>query len=64
MQDQNQRPIRSLMKRTKEFITKLTLLKDEAGRLGLFATMQALDPAIKKVGYEVADLKMKKGKKK
>lgn len=36
------------------FLTKLALLKDEAGRLGLWHTMQMLDVPVGMSGYEVA----------
>lgn len=44
----------------KKFIKDLTLLKDRAGRLELFKTMHALDPAVECVGFEVAELLQKK----
>ena len=37
------------------FAQRLPLIMDEAGRLGLFATMQALHKAVQAVGYEVAN---------
>lgn len=40
----------------RKFIKDLTLLKDRAGRLELFKTMHALEPAVTAVGYEVAEL--------
>lgn len=39
----------------RQFIKDLTLLKDRAGRLELFKTMHALDPAVECVGFEVAE---------
>lgn len=40
----------------RKFIKDLTLLKDRAGRLELFKTMHALEPATQAVGFEVAEL--------
>jgi len=42
-----------MAKARKEFCSKVSMLKFEAGALGLFFTMQKLD-AMKMVGYEVA----------
>lgn len=50
-------------KETDDFIRRLILMKVEAGRLGLFATMHAIDAATTKVGYELADKLKKKGSK-
>ena len=38
------------------FITRLVNMKDEAGRLGLYRTMHALDNATREVGYEMVDI--------
>lgn len=38
----------------KDFCSKVSMLKFEAGALGLFYTMQKLDDAMIMVGYEVA----------
>lgn len=38
----------------REFASKLSLLKYEAGRLGLFCTMQKMESAVRMVGYELA----------
>ncbi len=46
--------------RHKEFCLKLVRLKDEAGRLGLFRTMHAMDHAVKEVGWEMAESAAKK----
>jgi hypothetical protein len=40
----------------RDFILRLVVAKDEAGRLGLWKTMHALDEVTRTVGYEVADL--------
>lgn len=37
------------------FVVDLVNLKHRAGQLGLFATMQELDKAVKRVGYEIAE---------
>ncbi len=52
------------MSKYKDFINKLVLLKDEAGRLGLFETMHELDAAVKKAGWETADVLNKQFKEK
>jgi hypothetical protein len=46
----------------REFVIALNILKVQAGRLGLFETMHAIDTATKKVGWEIAE-KLKKAKK-
>lgn len=38
------------------FAADLVLVKDRAGRLGLWRTMHALDAATKEVGWEIADI--------
>ena len=43
------------MDKTRDFIRRLVSMKDEAGRLGLFKTMHAMDEATRAVGYEFAD---------
>lgn len=37
------------------FAAKVVALKAEAGRLGLYQTMQALEPATQTVGWELAE---------
>lgn len=44
-----------------DFIARLQLMKVEAGKLGLYETMHAIDTATTKVGYELAE-KIKKRK--
>lgn len=39
-----------------DFISRLALMKEEAGRLGLYQTMQALEIPVTKVGYELAEI--------
>jgi hypothetical protein len=39
--------------RLKDFASRLSLLKNEAGRLGLFETMQKLDVPLQAVGFEI-----------
>ena len=41
----------------RDFAVHLARMKVRAGELGLYATMQALEPALKKVGWEIADKK-------
>lgn len=36
-----------------QFAAELTVIKVRAGQLGLFATMQKLDAAVKEIGYEI-----------
>lgn len=43
-----------LDRKRREFASKLALLKDEAGRLELWNTMQMLDNPLTMVGYEIA----------
>ncbi len=42
-------------KANQRFTLKLLALRDEARRLGLYATMHALTEASRKVGYEMAE---------
>jgi hypothetical protein len=37
-----------------DFANRLSLMKEEAARLGLFATMQRLDVPLRMVGFEIA----------
>jgi len=46
----------SLMGRRQDFIVRLVNMKHEAGTLGLFRTLHALDHATREVGYEMEDL--------
>ena len=46
----------ALRDRWRSLTERLVLLKDEAGRLGLFRTMHALDHATRAVGWERAEL--------
>lgn len=39
-----------------DFMSRLALLQVEAGRLGLFKTMQVLHEASRVAGFELADL--------
>lgn len=48
------KPKESLHYQRIQFATELTTIKVRAGQLGLFATMQKLDAAVKEVGYEIA----------
>jgi hypothetical protein len=41
-------------RRLKEFASKLSLLKHEAGTLGLYVTMQRMDYPLQMVGWEIA----------
>ena len=43
-------------KQVQDFITKLCLMKAEAGKLGLFRTMHDLEKPQQTVGWEVADI--------
>lgn len=45
-----------------KFNLDLVILKDRAGKLGLFKTMHKLDDAQKAAGFEEADLIIKKRK--
>jgi hypothetical protein len=38
-----------------EFASALMLMKHRAGQIGLFKTMQALEPATQAVGWELAE---------
>lgn len=38
-----------------DFVRRLVEMKAEAGRIGLFRTMQKLDAATQEVGYELAE---------
>lgn len=40
---------------TRELIIRMVEVKNEAGRLGLYRTMHAMDEATRVVGWEVAD---------
>jgi hypothetical protein len=40
-------------KRLLDFASRLALLKNEAGRLGLFETMQKMDVPLQVVGFEI-----------
>lgn len=40
----------------KAFITELTILKEQAFRVGMFATGQKLEIPVKEAGYELASL--------
>lgn len=48
-----------LMRQRREFAVELVRIKDKAGRLGLYVTMQALDKATNAVGYEIEYILMK-----
>lgn len=37
-----------------DFASRLALMKEEAGRLGLFATMQRMDSPLVMLGFEMA----------
>jgi hypothetical protein len=39
-----------------QFIARLTLLKEEAFRIGMYRTGQKLEEPIKEAGWELADL--------
>ena len=39
----------------RDFATEIVLIKHKAGSLGLFKTMQALEEAVKQVGWEIAE---------
>ena len=43
-----------LFQRQKDFASKLSLMKYEAGRLGLYRTMQAIEVPLKEIGWEIA----------
>ena len=40
----------------KDFAAELVAAKARAGELGLYKTMQALEPAVTAVGYEIAEI--------
>jgi hypothetical protein len=42
------------LEKQKEFASRLMLMKEEAGRLGLYATMQRFDWPLRMVGFEMA----------
>lgn len=44
----------TLEEQRKSFASRLSLLKHEAGTLGLYLTMQRMDPALRMVGFEIA----------
>jgi hypothetical protein len=46
----------ALIAQRRAFAVKLAQIKHEAGVLGLYRTLQALDSATNAVGYEIADL--------
>jgi hypothetical protein len=43
-----------MIEKQKEFASRLMLMKEEAGRLGLFATMQRMDVPLRMIGFEMA----------
>ena len=43
------------VKKLVDFCAEVALLKEKAGSLGLYKTMQALDAGVQKVGWEVAE---------
>ncbi len=43
----------------KEFASRLTLVMNEAMRLGLYRTMHKLHDAVREVGWELADIAKK-----
>jgi len=42
------------IQKQKDFARRLALMKEEAGRLGLYATMQRFDWPLRMVGFEMA----------
>jgi hypothetical protein len=45
---------RAVLERQKEFASRLSLMREEAGRLGLYATMQLLADPLRMVGFEIS----------
>jgi hypothetical protein len=43
-----------LNRKHEDFIHRLVAIKEEAGRLGFYRTMHALDGAVQEIGWEVA----------
>ena len=48
--------ITTLAAERRQFSANLAAMKHEAGRLGLWSTMRALDEATRRVGWEIADI--------
>lgn len=46
--------------KARDFTERLVRMKDEAGRLGLYRTMHAMDGATRETGYEQADIHLDK----
>lgn len=44
----------NLAHKHQDFINRLVAIKEEAGRLGFYRTMHALDGALQQIGWEVA----------
>jgi hypothetical protein len=42
--------------KVRDFTERLVGMKDEAGRLGLYRTMHAMDASTRETGYEQADI--------
>lgn len=43
-----------LARKHEDFIQRLVAIKEEAGRLGFYRTMHAMDAAVQEIGWEVA----------
>lgn len=44
----------NLVEQRKDFVSRLQLMKEEAGRLGLYATLQRFDYPLRMAGFEIA----------
>jgi len=44
------------IKELKQFAVEVAAIKAKAGQIGLFKTMQKLEPAVQQVGWEIAEI--------